>query len=265
MFPRRWRRFCTSQLSITKERLILLAVIISILLLLEVNLFSPILEDHRTPYATKLSSINPEKHSSIESSHLGFTALEYREAVLQETTINNEYDLTAVLLYWKRVDGLNSTLHYLLHTDLFKQIIVWNNNPDINLTLDHFGNQSHSQMRLVRIINSQQNLKDEAKYRACAEAKTRACFYIDDDYTPASYLKSLIASFRAEPNLLHAATDPYTYYNNVLWSYFDSTIDLHTGFAWIGCGSIFLRQHAQHHLELMHKYVHNRTGKPFLL
>ena len=255
MFPRRWRRFCTSQLSITKERLILLAVAICILLLFEPKFFSSILNHHRT-----LFSIDLLKYGSSKSINFGFTAFEYEQALLQETAITNEYDLTAIMLHWKRTDGLNSTLHYLLHTDLFKQIIVWNNNPDINLTLQHFSNHSHSQMRLVRIINSQQNLKDEGKYRACVEAKTRACFYIDDDYTPASYLKSLIASFRTEPNLLHAAIDPYTYYTNLVWSYFDSTIGLHTGFTWIGCGSVFLRQHAQHHLQLMHKHLHNRTG-----
>jgi hypothetical protein len=121
--------------------------------------------------------------------------------------------------------------------------------------------KNNDSKKFIRIINSKENLKDKAKYRACAEAKTRACFYVDDDWNTAHYLKSLIASFRSDPNLLHSVTDAYTFYTNLVWSYFDREIDLHSGFSWIGCGSVFLRQHAEHHLQLIQKFLQNHTSK----
>ena len=212
----------------------------------------------------EVSSTDLNQHSVSKIRDSAFSILDYEQAKRQETVLYNKYDLTAVLLHWKRFDELRITLQYLIRTNLFKEIIVWNNNPQMNLTLQHLTNHSQTHTTPIRIINSKENLKDEAKYQACAQAKTRACFYVDDDFNVDHYLKCLISSFRSDPNLLHAITDPYTFYTNLVWSYFDATIDLHTGFSWIGAGSIFLRQHAEHHLQLMHKYLRNRTGYPFL-
>jgi hypothetical protein len=224
-------------------------------------------------YISLLHITNRQKHSrqsylnihSIDDNpndliNLGFSAYAFEEAQLEEIKLKNEYDLTAVLLHWERLEGVQNTLQYLLHTHLFKQIIIWNNNPDIHLTFDHFITNNHPK-DFIHIINSKHNLKDEAKYRACAEAKTRACFYVDDDWDVSHYLRSLIASFRSDPNVLHSVTDAYTFYTNLVWSYFDRSIDLHSGFSWIGCGSVFLRQHAQNHLQLIHKFLKNHTSK----
>jgi hypothetical protein len=178
----------------------------------------------------------------------------------QETTLKDQLDLTAVLLHWQRLPGLQNTLQYLLQSKLFVEIILWNNNPRINLTHCHLTNSNHS-IKTLRIINSRENLKDEAKYRACAEAKTRACFYVDDDWNTAHYLKSLIASFRSDPTVLHAVTDDYTSYTNLVWSYVDRGIDLHTGFSWIGCGSVFLRQHAEQHRRFLRTFLGQNQSK----
>ena len=246
-----------------KQRLVLLIVFLCSSLLLN-SVFSPLnFVEHRVSLSLYSLAIDTETGESNEFINLGFSAFEYEQAKLQEAKIINEYDLTAILLHWKRFDGLQRTLQYLIHTDLFKEIIIWNNNPTINLTLHHFANLTRSH-KPIHIINSKENLKDEAKYRACAEAKTHACFYVDDDYNPGHYLKCLIASFRSDPNLLHTVTEVYTFYTNLVWTYFDSTIDLHSGFSWIGCGSVFLRQYAQHHIQLMHKFFQNYTGKQFL-
>ncbi|CAF4249983.1 unnamed protein product, partial [Rotaria magnacalcarata] len=113
-------------------------------------------------------------------------------------------------------------------TKYFKEIIVWNNNPEINLTLNEISTNSQSN-GLIRIINSKANVNDEAKYQACAEAKTLVCFYADDDWNTSHYLRTLIASFRSDPNVLHSATNLVTYYNNMLWTFMDSRIDLHAG------------------------------------
>jgi hypothetical protein len=213
----------------------------------------------------KIGSYSPKNIDNISNGFesVGFNTFEYEQAKLRETELQNEYDLTAVLLHWRRLEGVKRIAKYLSDTNLFKQIIIWNNNPHINLTLDHFDTINHTNNSLV-IINSKQNLKDEAKYRACTHAKTRACFYVDDDWDVSQYLKSLISSFRSDPNLLHAVTNAYTFYTNLVWTYIDFAIDLHTGFSWIGCGSVFLRQHAQHYLQLMEKYLHNNTGNIFI-
>ncbi len=103
-------------------------------------------------------------------------------------------------------------------------------------------------------------MRDQAKYRACAGAQTLACFYADDDCDVSRYMKSLIASFRSDPNVLHSATNEITYYNNMLWTFTDSRIDLHTGFSWIGSGSVFLREHAQRHLQLLTSHLKFHQG-----
>ncbi|CAF1162573.1 unnamed protein product [Adineta steineri] len=82
-----------------------------------------------------------------------------------------------------------------------------------------------------------------------------ACFYVDDGWDASFYLKSLIADFRADLYVLHSVTDPGTFYRNLMWSYFDKNINLHTGFSWIGCGSIFLREYAQRHIRYLHAYL----------
>jgi hypothetical protein len=209
------------------------------------------------------SSIINTKHNPNNSIYIGYSAFEYEQAKLQEKKLQNEYDLTAILLHWKRLEGVKSILHYLFHTHFFKQIIIWNNNPNINLTFHSLAINNQTK-KFIRIINSKKNLKDEAKYLACTEAKTRACFYVDDDWDVSHYLKSLISSFRSDPNLLHSVTDAYTFYTNLVWTYLDSKINLHSGFAWIGCGSIFLRQHAQQHLQLMNKFLRNHTSNTFI-
>jgi hypothetical protein len=209
----------------------------------------------RIPYLLKnRDTYNPGDHVNI-----GFSLFEFEQAKLREIELEREYDLTAILLHWKRLEGVQKTLKVFLNTQFFKQIIVWNNNPQINLTLDHLISNNYS-TNIIRIINSKENFKDAAKYRACAEATTRGCFYVDDDWQVTHYIKSLISSFRSDPNLLHSVTDSYTFYTNLVWSYFDFTIDLHTGFSWIGCGSVFLREHAQRHLQLLNKFLVNDSG-----
>jgi hypothetical protein len=212
-------------------------------------------------FTIMLYSFTPDEiYNPGDFINLGFSDFELQQAKLRETDLEHKYDLTAILLHWERLQGVQITLKHFLDTHLFKEIIIWNNNPQINLTVDQLL-PNETLTKNIRIINSKENLKDEAKYRACAEANTSACFYADDDWNTSHYIKSLIASFRSDPNLLHSVTEPYTFYTNLVWSYFDTTIDLHTGFSCIGCGSVFLREHAERHLQLLHKYLKNDTGK----
>jgi len=237
----------------------IIVIIISLILILLQYIFILSINKRQINSVVSNFAVNNINDNPDDLLDLGFSVFEYEQAKLQENEIENEYDLTAVLLHWKRLEGVRKTLRYLLHTHLFKQIIIWNNNPRINLTFHHLIRNNHSK-KFIRIINSKKNLKDEAKYRACTRAKTRACFYVDDDWNVSHYLRSLIASFRSDPNLLHSVTDAYTFYTNLVWTYFDSEIDLHSGFSWIGCGSVFLRQHAKKHLQLIHKFLKDHTS-----
>ncbi|CAF5007034.1 unnamed protein product, partial [Rotaria sp. Silwood1] len=141
---------------------------------------------------------NNAQHNYSDEINIGFSEFEFLQAKQHEIELEQKYDISAILLHWKRSESTAKAADYLLAANLFKEIIVWNNNPNIYLTKTTLKTNNHS-LDSIRIINSKENLKDEAKYRACAEAKTIACFYVDDDWDASFYLKSLIADFRADP------------------------------------------------------------------
>ncbi|CAF3548663.1 unnamed protein product [Rotaria sp. Silwood1] len=188
---------------------------------------------------------------------------EFFQSKQHEIELEQKYDLTAIIIHWERSTSVVRAVNYLLDSNFFKEIIIWNNNPNINLNKTILKTNNHA-LDSIRIINSKENIKDQAKYRACTEAKTIACFYADDDWDTSFYLKSLIADFRSDPYVLHSVTDPYTFYTNLIWTYFDNKIDLHTGFSWIGCGSIFLREYAQRHLQYLQIYLKNNQKLIYL-
>ena len=243
-----------------RNQLALLISLLCISLFLRDHLFSLVFNDRKESFYMYSLPVNRKNdHAVDETINLGFSAFEREQAKLGEKKLHNDYDLTAILVHWKRFDRLERTLQYLLHIDLFKEIIIWNNKPQIQLTNDQFTqhNQSH---QFIRIVNTKENLKNQAKYHACVQAKTHACFYINDHYNVAHYLKSLIASFRSDPNLLHVVTDAYTFHTNLVQTDSNLKINLHVDFSYMEYGSIFLRKHAQQHLQLMHRVFHNHTG-----
>lgn len=192
--------------------------------------------------------------------NIGFSDFELVQFKQREMELEKNCTLTAVLLHWRRLANTVSTVNVLLDSNLFKEIIIWNNNPEITLENTMF-HKNTSTLIPIRIINSKTNLRDEAKYRACMEAKTIACFYADDDWDISFYLKSLVFDFRTDPYILHSVTDPYTFYTDLIWTYFDKQIDLHAGFSWLGCGSVFLREYAVRHTHYLQTYLKNDSGK----
>jgi hypothetical protein len=183
----------------------------------------------------------------------------YQRAKLAEVELDNKYQITGVILHWKRLSRVQHAVQSWVNSKLFKEIIVWNNNPEMKLAHNQILPINNSST-LIYIINSNENLIDHGKYRACASAQTSVCFCADDDWDASQYMKTLIASFRSDPNVLHIATNEVTYYNNMLWTFVDPKIDLHTGFAWIGCGSLFLREHAQRHIQLLTTHLKSNPG-----
>jgi hypothetical protein len=173
--------------------------------------------------------------------------------------LTNQYQLTGIILHWRRLNGVQQLVKTMLdYKDLFPNIIIWNNNPTKNLTFEDLLIEKNDR---VEIYNSKMNIKDQAKYRACELAKTRACFYVDDDWDIKMYVRSLYSNFLLEPTILHTITDQFTYFTNLMWTFFDNSINLHTGFSWIGCGSIFSRENAIRHLKYLDLFLDSEDTK----
>lgn len=189
----------------------------------------------------------------------GFTDGDIQYALDSYNDLKRQYELTGIILHWQRLEGVRKLTQTMLENkNLFPNIIIWNNNPKKILTFTDLLIEENDR---IKIVNSDENIKDQAKYRACALAKTRACFYVDDDWDMRMYARSLYSHFLLEPTILHAITDQFTYFTNLVWTFFDETIDLHTGFSWIGCGSIFLRDNAVRHLKYLDLFVDNDENR----
>ncbi|UJR22913.1 hypothetical protein I4U23_025941 [Adineta vaga] len=192
----------------------------------------------------------------------GFNNHEIVLELVRYDQLKDHYQLTGIILHWQRLTGVQNLLKTMLEfDDLFVDIIIWNNNPTKNLTLTDLLINSNDR---IQIVNSKVNIKDEAKYRACELAKTNACFYADDDWDVRMYVRSLYSHFLLEPTILHAMTDQFTYFTNIMWTFFDQTIDLHTGFSWIGCGSVFSRENAIRHLKYLEYFLDNEQNRDLI-
>jgi hypothetical protein len=80
----------------------------------------------------------------------------------------------------------------------------------------------------VTVINAPENMHDEGRHRACAEASTALCFYIDDDFLP-QHVDVLVASYLRFPNRIHAFTNERVYWNNRRWSFKSKLKPVHMG------------------------------------
>lgn len=162
-------------------------------------------------------SSTPTSNEAVESVQ-GFSDVEIEYEVNKYNQLKNEYQLTGIILHWRRLNGVRQLVRTMLeYDDLFPQIIIWNNNPAKELTFEDLSIEPNAR---VLIHNSDRNIKDQAKYRSCQLAKTQACFYVDDDWDIRLYMRSLYSSFLLEPTILHAITDQFTYFTNLMWTFF---------------------------------------------
>ena len=199
--------------------------------------------------------------TKFDDHHLdqGFSYRQIQSAIDQYEETREKYKLTGIVLHWQRLTGVQDLVRTMIdYDDVFARVIVWNNNPSKNLTFEDLLIERNDRLD---IVNSPVNIKDLAKYQACEQAKTRACFYVDDDWDIRKYVRSLYSHFLLEPTILHAITDQFTYFTNIMWTFFDSNIDLHTGFSWIGCGSIYLRDNAIRHLKYINTFLSEPENK----
>lgn len=126
----------------------------------------------------------------------------------------------------------------LVNRQFITEIIIWNNNPDVQLSHEDFHNIKKTSLR---IINSPNNLHDLAKHISCSMASNTHCYFIDDDWNN-KYIESIYANMVRFPQLIHSYTMPIIHYEQKRWSVFDEEIDLHAGFTWLGCGSFLPKE-----------------------
>jgi len=208
-------------------------------------------------FLTSPSNVNVKQEKFLSKN--GFNEIDIQYEINKYNQLKIEYQLTGIILHWRRLNGVQELVKTMLeYEDLFSNIVIWNNNPGKKITFKELLIENTSR---IEIFNSDVNIKDQAKYRACQLAKTKACFYVDDDWDMKMYMKSLYSNFLLEPTILHSITDQFTYFTNLMWTFFDKTIDLHTGFSWIGCGSVFTRENAVRHLKYLNYFLDNNANR----
>jgi hypothetical protein len=212
-------------------------------------------------YIFLTSQLNVKKKKSVSQN--GFNEIDIQYEINKYNQLKTQYQLTGIILHWRRMNGVQQLVKTMLENeDLFPNIVIWNNNPTKNLTFKDLLIEDNNR---IEIFNSDVNIKDQAKYRACQLAKTQACFYVDDDWDVKMYMRSLYSNFLLEPTILHSITDQFTYFTNLMWTFFDKDIDLHTGFSWIGCGSIFSRDNAVRHLKYLDYFLDTADNRGKML
>ncbi|CAF4381987.1 unnamed protein product, partial [Adineta steineri] len=84
---------------------------------------------YRFPRNIKLiQSYYDDKHVTI-----GFTEFELLQAKQHEIDLIQKYNLSAIVLHWKRSASVARAVNNLVNSKLFKEIVIWNNNPEITL------------------------------------------------------------------------------------------------------------------------------------
>ncbi len=104
--------------------------------------------------------------------------------------------LTAIVLNWKRPENLPRIIAALQRCEIVNEIIVWNNNPGINLKLN----------RGVCVINSNRDLGLFTRFAAALLAKNDGIFFQDDDVVlDENRIMQLHKQWEIAPEVCHAA------------------------------------------------------------
>jgi hypothetical protein len=136
---------------------------------------------------------------------------------------------TAILLGWKRVQGLKLIVNYLKRYPYIKQIIIWNNNKELKLYKKDFemdstriggggGGLEEKELPELQVFNAEENLHDFAKYMSCSLAKYDHCYFQDDDWLN-THMDALYTNFLTSPNLIHTNTLPMIQMENRRWTF----------------------------------------------
>ncbi|KAG0368062.1 hypothetical protein BC939DRAFT_504567 [Gamsiella multidivaricata] len=174
---------------------------------------------------------------------------DFTDEALQRAENEHLLPATAILLGWKRIQGLKLIVSYLARYPYIKQIIVWNNNKEIKLSRRDFEmDPSFGPLPELQVYNAEENLHDFAKYMSCSLAKYKHCYLQDDDWLN-THMDALYTNFMTSPSLIHTNTLPLIQMEHRRWTFTNEDYNLHAGFSWMGTGSYLPREKAQRLLE----------------
>ena len=214
------------------------------------------------PTATVSSSqdINRDEYNPGVFVNLGFSRFSVAEAKDDEARLQDEYDFTAILVNNDPISSLLRSVHQLIDTHVFKEIIVWNNNSRTNISRGELlaVDQPLAQLRVINgIVNSDQSLQ----YSACIQGKTRACLYVNEEWSASPYMQTLLAEFRSKPHHLHMVSHFHKHHMHVRRTYFDSNNQKRNGLLLMGFGKVFTRQSAQMYLKILREQLGSNHGE----
>ncbi|KAG0346166.1 hypothetical protein BG004_002288 [Podila humilis] len=196
----------------------------------------------RANYRTDLTEAGPGRTSAFSPSLFVHTP-----AAASPSNSNSGSDryskfvpVTAVLLSWKRKEGAKAVVAHLRKYPFIKEILIWNNNPEIELELADFGEtravNGTVKTPSITLFNAVANIQDFSKYTTCVLAKYDHCYIQDDDWINLS-MDSMYTAYIDNPESLLTNTMPSMYAQQRSWMFQNPKIGLHTGFSWLGCGS----------------------------
>jgi len=202
--------------------------------------------DSRSNYRTDLAESEPGRVSAFSPALFSSDS---------HPSSSKYIPVTAVILSWKRKEGAKAVVAHLRKYPFFKEILIWNNNPEVVLTAKDFAdwrrpldsskddgtNGQRLEETSVVVFNSVANLHDFSKYTTCSLAKYDHCYIQDDDWINLS-LDSMYSLFMDQPNSLVTSTIPAMYAQQRKWMFHNAQIGLHTGFSWLGAGSFMPKQ-----------------------
>ena len=93
-----------------------------------------------------------------------------RHQLCTNSAIGAARGISAILLSWKRPSNIRKIVNELLLVPSIREIIVWNNNPELQLDLP-----------TCKVINSSHNFMPFARYAAAVLASESTIFFQDDD------------------------------------------------------------------------------------
>ena len=160
--------------------------------------------------------------------------------------LEDNISVTAIVLNWKRLKNLKIIVRQLSRRQFISEILIWNNNPQ-TIDFNDLGLDKHHDW--LTIVNSQENLRDEAKYLAASQAKNEHIFYQDDDWSTAHYINAMYAAYCINPTHLHVVRGELSWAENQFCSFHNEELGLQSEFFFIGCGAIFPKHFAEKYLK----------------
>ncbi|KAF9100044.1 hypothetical protein BGX29_006833 [Mortierella sp. GBA35] len=240
---------------ISTRNLILLAGVCIVSLLTLARFFGPSADS----FSSIVNQSEHEAKNNLEREFLVKHILETRKSAYSFDDFTEEglvletnqhlLPATAILLGWKRMEGLKLIVNYLARYPYIKEIIIWNNNQEIKLSKKDFVfDPSFGPVPELQVYNGQENLHDFAKYMSCSLAKYQHCYFQDDDWLN-THMDALYTNFLTSPSLIHTNTLPLIHMEHRRWTFTNDEYRMHSGFAWMGTGSYLPREKAQRLLE----------------